>query len=114
MPGRFGILGCGYVGSAVARSFRGKGFELTGTTTSPERLADLAALVDHPRVFDLGDATADHRFLDELDGLLIAVAPKQGNYCPDQYRALYCDGIDALARLIRRRCSSSPAGRQQH
>ena len=108
MAGRFGILGCGYVGSAVARSFRGKGFELTGTTTSPERLADLATLVDHPRVFDLGDATADHRFLDELDGLLIAVAPKQGDYCPEQYRALYCDGIDALARLIRRRRASSP------
>ena len=108
MPGRFGILGCGYVGSAVARSFRGKGFELTGTTTSPERLADLATLVDHPRVFELGDETADHRFLDELDGLLIAVAPKQGDYCPEQYRALYCDGIDALARLIRRRRAASP------
>ena len=105
---RYGIVGCGYVGAAVAKSFRSKGFELTGTITRPERLNELCALVDHPRIYCTGDPFADVSFFDRLDGVLIAVAPRSGHYCPHQYDLVYRQGMDALASVLRRRRSSSP------
>ena len=73
MAGRFGIIGCGYVGSAVALHMRNNGIEVTGTTTSPDRLGELCAVVDHPRIFKAGDPSADTSFLAQLDGRLIAM-----------------------------------------
>ena len=75
MTGSYGIVGCGYVGSAVAAHLRRQGHEVVGTTTSPERLAELCDLVDHPRLYSAGDSMADTSFLDRLDGVLIAIAP---------------------------------------
>ncbi len=53
MAGRFGVIGCGYVGSAAARHFGLMGLEVTGTTTSPSRLQELCGIVDHPRIYRL-------------------------------------------------------------
>ena len=36
------ILGCGYVGSAVADYWQDRGHDVTGTTTSKERIAALS------------------------------------------------------------------------
>ena len=58
-------------------------------------------------MFDLGDATADHRFLDELDGLLIAVAQNKAITVLIGIE-LCIARASTLARLIRRRCASSP------
>ncbi|MEL6911949.1 MAG: NAD(P)-binding domain-containing protein, partial [Cyanobacteria bacterium J06598_4] len=38
---RLGIIGCGYVGSRVARLWHEAGNEVAVTTTSPEKVADL-------------------------------------------------------------------------
>ena len=80
MAGSFGIVGCGYVGSAVATHLRRQGHEVVGTTTSPERLAELCDLVDHPRLYSAGDPMADASFLDRLDGVLIAMAPTTATF----------------------------------
>ena len=103
MAGRFGIVGCGYVGSAVAVHMRSNGFEVTGTTTSPDRLGDLCAVVDHPRIFKACDSSADTSFLDQLDGLLIAMAPTTATYEEDQYRSVYGEAIPSLVRAIQQR-----------
>ena len=62
MTGRFGIIGCGYVGSAAAIHLRRQGREVVGTTTSPGRLVELCDLVDHPRIYDAADPMADASF----------------------------------------------------
>ena len=49
---RRAILGCGYVGEAVAKAWRQEGHELWGTTTRHERLTNLAEIVDTPVIFD--------------------------------------------------------------
>lgn len=103
MSGRFGIIGCGYVGSAVALHMRNNGIEVTGTTTSPDRLGELCAVVDHPRIFKAGDPSADTSFLDQLDGLLIAMAPTTSTYEEDQYKAVYGEAIPALVQAIQQR-----------
>ena len=55
MAKRFGVVGCGYVGTAVALHLRKQGYELMGTTTGPSRLAELFGIVDHPRILCAGD-----------------------------------------------------------
>ena len=106
MSGRFGIIGCGYVGSAVSLHMRNNGIEVTGTTTSPDRLGELCAVVDHPRIFKAGDPSADTSFLDQLDGLLIAMAPTTSTYEEDQYKAVYGEAIPALVQAIQQRSNT--------
>ena len=108
MAGRFGIIGCGYVGSAVAHHFRGLGLEVTGTTTGPSRLAELCELVDHPRIYKAGDTSADLSFLDDLDGLLVAMAPTTASFEEEQYRAVYGQAVPALVEALKGRSSRRP------
>ena len=108
MSGGFGIVGCGYVGSAVAAHFRLQGHEVVGTTTSPERLAELCDLVDHPRIYRAGDPMADASFLEHLDGVLIAMAPTTATFEEDQYEKVYGQAVPALVDALRQRQSRSP------
>ena len=108
MSGGFGIFGCGYVGSAVAAHFRLQGHEVVGTTTSPERLAELCDLVDHPRIYRAGDPMADASFLEHLDGVLIAMAPTTATFEEDQYEKVYGQAVPALVDALRQRQSRSP------
>ena len=105
MDGRFGVIGCGYVGSAVARHFGLMGLEVTGTTTSPTRLQELCGIVDHPRIYRAGDSRSDASFLGSLDGLLIAIAPTTTSLEEDQYRSVYGAGVSALVESIKARQS---------
>ncbi len=108
MARRFGVVGCGYVGTAVALHLRSQGVELTGTTTGPARLVELCDLVDHPRILRCGDPTADFSVLDDLDGLLIAMAPTTASYEEDQYRAVYGEAVPALVNALRERPRTRP------
>ena len=108
MSGGFGIVGCGYVGSAVAAHFRLQGHEVVGTTTNPERLAELCDLVDHPRIYRAGDPMADASFLEHLDGVLIAMAPTTATFEEDQYEKVYGQAVPALVDALRQRQSRSP------
>jgi nucleoside-diphosphate-sugar epimerase len=87
---------------------RSLGIEVTGTTTSPDRLRDLCAVVDHPRIYKAGDPSADISFLDQLDGLLIAMAPTTSTHEEDQYKAVYGMAIPSLVRSIQQRSSGQP------
>ena len=108
MAKRFGVVGCGYVGTAVAVHLRQQGYELIGTTTGPSRLAELCDLVDHPRILCAGDPGADFSVLDDLDGLLIAMAPTTASYEEYQYRAVYGEAVPALVEALRQRPRQRP------
>ena len=108
MAGSFGIVGCGYVGSAVATHLRRQGHEVVGTPTNPERLAELCDLVDHPRIYRAGDPMADASFLEHLDGVLIAMAPTTATFEEDQYEKVYGQAVPALVDALRQRQSRSP------
>ena len=108
MSGGFGIIGCGYVGSAVAAHFRRQGHEVVGTTTRPERLGELCDVVDHPRIYRAGDPMADASFLDRLDGVLIAMAPTTATFEEDQYEKVYGQAVPALVDALRQRQGRNP------
>ena len=105
---RFGVVGCGYVGAAVATHLRGKGFELTGTVTNPARLSELCELVDHPRIYRAGEPGADPSFLDGLDGLLIAMAPSGSSFDESQYRSVFGVGVADLVQALQSRRRQQP------
>lgn len=52
------IVGCGFVGLALARQLQGERSQLTLTltTTREERFAELEPLADHVRICDASDA----------------------------------------------------------
>ena len=105
---RFGVVGCGYVGSAVAAHLRAQGCELTGTITNPARLAELCELVDHPRLYRAGERGADPSFLDGLDGLLIAMAPSGSRFDEGQYRSVFGQGVADLVQAVKVRRHQQP------
>ena len=108
MAETFGIIGCGYVGTAAAVHFRARGIEVIGTTTSSARLAELCNVVDHPRVLCCGDPSADFSFLESVDGLLIAMAPTTNTFVADQYRAVYGKAVPALVEALKSRNDRKP------
>lgn len=58
------ILGCGYVGSAVADYWQDRGHDVTGTTTSRERVAALAGIVSKVVLMKGDDLPAIHSLLE--------------------------------------------------
>ena len=75
------ILGCGYVGKAVAQLWSSQGVSVTATTTNPDRVADLQAIAAAVRVVNGSDAKGIEALLQGQDTLLICVgAGRQVNY----------------------------------
>lgn len=75
------ILGCGYVGQAVAEVWRRQGITVTATTTRPERLADLSTVADRALVVNGSDGAAVADLLAGQQVLLICVgAGRQADY----------------------------------
>ncbi|MCX5932682.1 MAG: NAD-dependent epimerase/dehydratase family protein [Cyanobacteria bacterium] len=106
---RRAILGCGYVGKAVAKAWKQEGHELWGTTTRHERLTELAELVDSPVVFDSTDSRSSLDFFANLDGILVSFAPsKSAQVDVVQYRETFLGGIQVLLDALGRRPSDAP------
>jgi len=71
------ILGCGYVGQAVAIAWEAQGINVTATTTQPERMADLEAIATHAVIVHGNDAPALQSLLADQDVVLISVGAPQ-------------------------------------
>ncbi len=69
------ILGCGYVGSALADYWQEQGHFVTGTTTSSERVASLSKIASKTVLMKGNDLTAVHSLLEGQDTLVVSVAP---------------------------------------
>ena len=75
------ILGCGYVGTAVARLWRSQGITVTATTTRPERVSDLQTVANAVQVVSGCDRAGLAKLLASQDTLLICVgAGRQASY----------------------------------
>jgi len=95
------ILGCGYVGEAVAKAWKQEGHELWGTTTRHERLAELAGIVDTPVLFDSTDSQGSLDFVAPLDGVLVSFAPSRSSQGGvEQYRDTFLGGMQKLVDAL--------------
>ncbi|TVQ51336.1 MAG: SDR family NAD(P)-dependent oxidoreductase, partial [Spirulina sp. DLM2.Bin59] len=89
------ILGCGYMGTALAQSLQGSGMTITTTTTRADRLPALAAISDRPLQLRGDDPAALATLLADQTTLLVSVAA-QGK----DYRDSYLATAQTLAQVI--------------
>jgi nucleoside-diphosphate-sugar epimerase len=69
------VLGCGYVGSALADSWQEQGHFVTGTTTSKERISALSETLSKAVLAKGADFSAMQSLLQGQDTLVISIAP---------------------------------------
>lgn len=93
---KIAIIGCGYVGTVIARQWREKfGFVITATTTTPERVPELETVADRVRVVAGNDAEGLQRVLTDQDVVLVTVGAKGGDY-----QTAYLGTAKTLAALL--------------
>ncbi|QEY32659.1 NAD-dependent epimerase/dehydratase family protein [Synechococcus sp. RSCCF101] len=104
-----GIVGCGYVGRAVAASWRGAGHRITATATREESLASLKPLVDQAVRFRSDEPDNALAELAGCDGLLISLAPGGSRQAgEDAYRSVFLDGLQQIRAALASRPASQP------
>ena len=82
---RAAVVGCGYVGKAVARSWQQQGLSVTATTTTPGRIEELQAVADRVMVVQGCDPEALQSCLAERQVALLSVGAKRGVNYADTY-----------------------------
>jgi nucleoside-diphosphate-sugar epimerase len=95
------ILGCGYVGSALADHWQEQGHLITGTTTSQERVAALSAIMSRAVVMKGNDPTAIKSLLQDQSTLVVSVAPtgfQEANAAT--YEETYLDTAKNLVEVL--------------
>lgn len=71
------IIGCGYVGAAVARHWQQeKNYTITVTTTSEQRVSELENIANQVVVLNGDDELALRSLLQNQDAVVVSVAPK--------------------------------------
>lgn len=74
------ILGCGYVGVAVARHWQDAGHHVTATTTTPERLPELKEVAQTVQIVRGDNPEELRQLIEGQDTLLFSVASKGQSY----------------------------------
>ena len=95
------VMGCGYVGSALAEYWQQQGHRVTGTTTRAERIKVLEDVLSNVVMLQGDDAAAVVAVSQGRDAVVVSVAPPQaqaGN--PAVYAATYLPIVRNLAKAI--------------
>ncbi len=91
------IIGCGYVGCAVAQYWQQKmNFVVTATTTTPERVLKLQALAQKVVITKGNDPEQLKKVLQNQDVVLLSVGAKNVN----SYRETYIDTAKTLVSVL--------------
>lgn len=90
------IIGCGYVGSAVARCWQPQGLTVTATTTTPSRIDSLAEIADRAVILHGSDASALETLLRDQDVVLLSIGAPNS----DAYAETYLSTAKTLAAVL--------------
>jgi nucleoside-diphosphate-sugar epimerase len=95
------ILGCGYVGSALADYWQTQGHFVTGTTTSRSRLAALDQILSQVVLLKGDDVEAVAALLQDQDTLVVSIAPTGDTAASAAaYEATYLTTARNLAKVL--------------
>ena len=83
--GRVTVIGCGYVGSAVARLWRAQGLTVLATTTQAARVDELKSIADQVAVVRGDEADRLQVLLENQDTVLLCVGSKAGASYAETY-----------------------------
>lgn len=92
------IIGCGYVGGAIARLWERSGHGVTVTTTTPEKVPELERLAQ-VAVLTGDNFEALREVVEDRDVVLLCVAPSKR--IPGIYRATYLDTAKTLVKALK-------------
>lgn len=91
------ILGCGYVGSALAKYWQSSTeLDVTVTTTREERLPELETLANHATVLRGNDVAAMRSHLNTTQLLILSLGAKRG----DSYTNTYLETAQTLQQAL--------------
>ena len=80
------IIGCGYVGTAIARYWHQElGFVVTATTTTPDRVSRLEALGVQVAIVHGNDLDGLQTLLQDQDTVLLSIGAKSSNLYEETY-----------------------------
>jgi len=95
---RLAIIGCGYVGSAVARLWHTAGNEVKVTTTTPDRVTELKEISSQVVVLEGNDISGLKQIVADRDLVLLSIGSKQRT--PKIYRQTYLETAKNLVLAI--------------
>lgn len=87
------ILGCGYVGKALATHWRAAGHHITATTRSVKRVAELQEYADRVVLLHINDL---YNILEDSQVLLLSMAADH----PSDYESTYLNTAQALLKIL--------------
>ncbi|MEM8809567.1 MAG: SDR family oxidoreductase [Cyanobacteria bacterium P01_G01_bin.38] len=95
------ILGCGYVGSALAACWQEQGHFVTGTTTSQSRVASLSKILSQVVLMTGQDASAMQSLIQGQDTIVVSVAPTRAQVADEvTYQNTYLSTARNLVRAL--------------
>ena len=93
------IIGCGYVGSAVARLWHEAGDDVIVTTTTPDKKEQLKAIASEVAILTGNDLVGLKQVVTDRDLILLSVGAKQRT--PEAYRQAYLKTAQNVVAAIR-------------
>lgn len=92
------IVGCGYVGTRVAKNLHTKSnYTVTATTTTPQRVSELEGVAHRVAVLEGNDKNAMAAVLQEQDAVMLCVGARN----PNTYRESYLDTAKTLVSVLK-------------
>ena len=92
------IIGCGYVGSKLARRWHKAGAEVTVTTTTKTKVSDLQAIASRVEIVIGDDLASLKRLVADRDVVVLSVGAKESS--PVGYQKAYLDTAQNLVEAI--------------
>lgn len=90
------IIGCGYVGSAVAKRWQQQGLDVLVTTTRQERVEELRAIASRVEVLTGTEGDRLKAVLFDCQIVLLCIASKRGA----SYEKTYLDTAKTIAKVL--------------
>jgi nucleoside-diphosphate-sugar epimerase len=95
------ILGCGYVGTAVAQYWtQTMGFNVTATTTTPEKIQSLNPVANTVEVVRGNDPIRLKSILKDQEVVLLSVAAQGRTRDAQAYQQAYLETAETLAKIL--------------
>jgi len=94
---KIAIIGCGYVGTAIAQLWSQKGHQLTVTTTTPERVSELKNIASQVVVMKGDNYSAMQDVLQNQEIVLLSVGYRYGG----GYRETYLETAQNLVASLK-------------
>lgn len=95
---KIAILGCGYVGQAIAQQWHQAGHELTVTTTSPQKISTLERIAQHVHLLEGNNLEHLREICEGQQVILLSVGSK--GRTADSYRFAYLETAQTLKEVL--------------